>query len=222
MPSARKEKEQLERVGYYCRQCKWCGKVEGGLERRQECNQTHAEESRRSHMHRDSDDDTIWSFAPEACDNITATCYVPHGRRYARELLTPSRRTRNHRHGAQHLHTCQGEEVDGVRGGLAGRLRKRKTAHLQVVDRRVLGRIFYIWICRICQIFLRQCLPPSFPFPDCYQHSRSPLPSSPLLPRLSFHPTSYVSRSYARQKCIPSTFEKIQRNFVLTSSSRNK
>ncbi|KYN12013.1 hypothetical protein ALC57_15821 [Trachymyrmex cornetzi] len=53
------------------------------------CDQTHAEESRRSHMHRS--DDTIWSFAPEACDNITATCYVPHGQRHARELLTPTR-----------------------------------------------------------------------------------------------------------------------------------
>jgi len=39
----------------------------------------------RRHMHRDDDgdnDDTIWSFAPEACDNITATCYVLHGRRH--------------------------------------------------------------------------------------------------------------------------------------------
>ncbi|KYN07367.1 hypothetical protein ALC62_01569 [Cyphomyrmex costatus] len=42
-------------------------------------------------MHRSGDDDTIWSFAPEACDNITATCYVPHGRRHAWGLLTPTR-----------------------------------------------------------------------------------------------------------------------------------
>ncbi|KMQ96294.1 hypothetical protein RF55_3430 [Lasius niger] len=49
-------------------------------------------------MHRDGDgdgdgdDDTIWSFAPEACDNITATCYVLHGRRHAWELLTPTQK----------------------------------------------------------------------------------------------------------------------------------
>lgn len=134
----------------------WGGKKGG-------CEQTHAEKSRRWHMHHDSDDDTIWSFAPEACDNITATCYVPHGRRHAWELLMPTRRTQPPtRVGRQHLHTCQGEGV--VWGTHIGRLRKRKAAYLEVADRRVLGRIFCIWICRICQIFLRRCLPtfPSF------------------------------------------------------------
>lgn len=67
------------------------GKLRGWDGKKGGCEQTHAEESRRSHMHHD--DDTIWSFAPEACDNITATCYVPHGRRHAWELLTPTRRT---------------------------------------------------------------------------------------------------------------------------------
>ena len=76
----------------------------------EKCDQTHAEESRRSHMHRSGGDDTIWSFAPEACDNITATCYVPHGRRHAWELLTFTRRTQPPtRVGRQRLHTCQGE-----------------------------------------------------------------------------------------------------------------
>jgi len=62
-------------------------------------------------MQHDDDDDTIWSFAPEACDNITATCYVPLGRRHAWELLTPTRRTQPPtRVGRQRLHTCQGEQ----------------------------------------------------------------------------------------------------------------
>ncbi|EFN74741.1 hypothetical protein EAG_09743 [Camponotus floridanus] len=43
-------------------------------------------------MHHDDDDDTIWSFAPEACDNITVTCYVLHGQRHAWELLTPTQK----------------------------------------------------------------------------------------------------------------------------------
>jgi len=75
----------------------------------EKCDQTHAEESR-SHMHRSGGDDTIWSFVPEACDNIMATCYVPHGRRHAWELLTFTRRTQPPtRVGRQRLHTCQGE-----------------------------------------------------------------------------------------------------------------
>lgn len=188
----------LERVGYYCRRCKWCGESRGWAGR--ECDQTRAEESRRSHMHRDDDNDTIWSFAPEACDNITATCYVPHGRRrrHAWELLTPTRRnaTRATRAGRQRLHTCQGEGwFMWVGAHIVGRKDKEKgkgAAYPEVADRRVLGRIFCIWICRICQIFRRRCLPTIvlFPSPECYQHSRSPLPPDSLC--LSFVRSSEV------------------------------
>lgn len=103
-----------------------------------------------SHMHRDGggddDDDTIWSFAPEACDNITATCYVLHGRRHAWQLLTPTRRERNHRHTSERRraseHVPKWKRVgrvdrwvagwlaaagggSGGRGARIGRLRKR-------------------------------------------------------------------------------------------------
>lgn len=109
-----------------------------------ECYQTYAEESR-SHMHHDGDDDTIWSFAPEACDNITATCYVLHGQRHAWELLTPTRKTQPPtRVGRQRLHIRAKVEgwVDGLDGCAYGRLRKRMAAYLEVAGRRALGRIF--------------------------------------------------------------------------------
>jgi len=92
----------------------------------------------RRHMHRDDDgdnDDTIWSFAPEACDNITAMCYVLHGRRMAWELLTPTWRTQSARVGHRRLHTCQGGRVSegSVQGrGFLGE-RTRGTACPEVV-----------------------------------------------------------------------------------------
>lgn len=51
----------------------------------------------------------------------------------------------------------------GRRGG-RGWLREKGRRREEVADRRVLGRIFCIWICRICQIFLRRDASPSLPF----------------------------------------------------------
>lgn len=143
---------------------------------------TRRKAARRSHMHHDGDDDTIWSFAPEACDNITATCYVLHGRRhawgtaYAYEENATTTGTSGTPAGV-----CIRAEVKGWVDGLVGcaytgrRLRKRMAAaYPEVADRRALGRIFCTWICRICQI--SQTMPPTIlSLPDCYQqHSGLP------------------------------------------------
>lgn len=122
-------------------------------------------------MHRDGDDDTIWSFAPEACDNITATCYVLHGRRHAWELLTPTQENATTDTSGKLVPSAHvSKQKDGV-GGLVGDARigevKEKDGGVSqsVADRRVLGRsIFCIWICRICQISQTMSLLPSFLF----------------------------------------------------------
>lgn len=75
----------------------------GGMERKKERRRIYRQTRARrvessssssvAHMHRDGDDDTIWSFAPEACDNITATCFMGDAM-LGRNLLTPTRRER--------------------------------------------------------------------------------------------------------------------------------
>ncbi|TGZ46701.1 hypothetical protein DBV15_09144 [Temnothorax longispinosus] len=171
---------------------------------------TRRRESSVAHASATGDDDTIWSFAPEACDNITATCYVPHGRRdatrrHARELLTPSRRTRLTTDTSRTPSICTRAKVEeGREGGWgwvvwpdARRDAEEKedgaTSYPEVVDRRVLGRIFCIWICRICQRFFSD---DASHRPFLLQTATStrdrlfpPLPSSPP------PPTPYVSHS---------------------------
>lgn len=152
---------------------------------------------RRSHMqHRDDDDDddTIWSFAPEACDNITATCYVPRGRRHAWQLLTPTKgRERNQRARAR-PHTCQGERgmvwPEG-RKGMAERKRKWRIGACSA-GFSVFGFVGFV---RFSSDEMPHPLPFS-PTPVCYQHSRSPSPLF-LLP-LSLRILMSLIRTLAR------------------------
>lgn len=160
------------------------GRKEGGWD------QTHAEESRcRSHMHRDDDDDTIWSFAPEACDNITVTCYVLHGRRHAWELLTPTQKnatTDTSGKPVASAHVSKQEDRWVVVWGYAHRggwgkgwryiSRSGRIGACSAGAFSVFGFVGFVG-------FLRRMSPLSFP--DSYRHSRLPLFLPDFL-RLSF------------------------------------
>lgn len=149
-----------------------------------------------AHAHRDGDDDTIWSFAPEACDNITATCL-----RATQAGPTPCLGTayayaeeRSHRvvgklSVAAYAHVSKRKNGAVLFGGCAYRRGKGCIRiYPEVVDRRVQEDFLYLDLSDLSDFSDDVSLLPFFLFQTATRCSRLALSSS------------YVSHFYAHQE----------------------